>query len=196
MAALPSERPPGLECATCLVVITPDARVASWAAEPITTLQPGSSITSLVLGPRQIPRIVDPSVAHALPELAVLSAMAHGEEADAVPIAQAAFGAIARLDEEHARLYHDLVSASLGEVTRAALEDLVNTGKYEYPQSEFAKKHYTNGREEGVRAAIVDLCTLLAIDLTLERVAAVSAMTLRELDVLRAALVRDRRWPD
>lgn len=87
------------------------------------------------------------------------------------------------------------VSASLGEVARAALEDLVNTGKYEYPQSEFAKKHYAKGRAEGVRGGIVDLCTLLTIDLTAERAAAVAAMTLPELDALWAALVRDRRWP-
>jgi len=163
---------------------------------------PGSSIRPLVLGPAQIPRVVDVAEARAVPELAVLSAMAHGEEPGAASIALAAFDAIARLDEDRARLYNDLVLASLGEAARAALEDVVITGKYEYPQSDFAKKHYATGREEGleqgeevVRAAIRDLCSLLAIELTVDRAAAVSALKLPALDALRAALVRDRRWP-
>lgn len=151
----------------------------------------------LVRGPREVARVVDATVARAVPELAARSAMVHRDD-DAVPIALAAFDAIARLDEEHARLYHDLVSASLGDRARAALEDLVITGKYEYPQSEFAKKHFERGRETGeeaLRVAIRDLCTLLAIELGPDRAVRLDAMKLPELDALRAALVHDRRWP-
>ena len=60
----------------CLLVITPDPRVAAWAARPI-DLGPGNEAFRVhVLGPDQIPRISDAHVARLHPELGFLSALA------------------------------------------------------------------------------------------------------------------------
>ena len=63
----------------CLVVLTFDRDVALWAARPILTLQLGSRFQPLVLGPEQIPLVVDPRQAADMPQLAMLSALCHGE---------------------------------------------------------------------------------------------------------------------
>jgi hypothetical protein len=88
--------------------------------------------------------------ARADPELAVLSAMAHGQDADsgrAAQIAVAAQLASLGLDEDRARLYFDLVLASLSEAARRELRAM-DPAKYEY-QSDFAKRYVAQGRAEG-----------------------------------------------
>jgi hypothetical protein len=68
-----------------------------------------------------VPEVTDEVQARLDPELAVLSAMAHGQNADsgkAVRIALAAQLASLGLDEDRARLYFDLVLASLSEAAR------------------------------------------------------------------------------
>ena len=82
------------------------------------------------------------------PELAVLSAMVHGDEDDAVEIAAAALAAASRLDDERSRLYADLVLQSVHEGARAILEALMASGNYEY-QSDFARRYVAQGRDEG-----------------------------------------------
>jgi hypothetical protein len=52
------------------------------------------------------------------------------------------------LPDAQLRIYTDLVMASLDEAARHALEELMNTGGYQY-QSEFARKHYAHGMAEG-----------------------------------------------
>jgi len=61
-----------------------------------------------VLGPSGVPVIDDAARAHADPELAVPSAMAHGRDSD----------------PERSTLYFDLVAASLGAAARKALQDM------------------------------------------------------------------------
>ncbi len=51
------------------------------------------------------------------------------------------------------------------------------------------------GKAEGLRAAIADACELLGIALPPARRARLEAMGLGELEALRAALKRARRWP-
>jgi hypothetical protein len=101
-----------------------------------------------VVGPNAVPVVRDVEVAKRDPELAVLSAMAHGKDADGPAIALAALAASVGLNEERALLYSDVILASLSEVTRAAMEELMASGNYEY-QSEFAKTHQAKGRAEG-----------------------------------------------
>jgi hypothetical protein len=65
-----------------LVVVTLSKRVAEWARRPI-VLGPGlGAVTPLVLGPRELPEILDRDLATENPELAVLSAIAHGKDRD------------------------------------------------------------------------------------------------------------------
>jgi hypothetical protein len=46
------------------------------------------------------------------------------------------------------------------------------------------------------RRAILELCDVLAIDITAERRARMDAMSREELEALRSALRQERRWPD
>jgi hypothetical protein len=135
-------------CPCFLVVVTPDAEVARWAARPIVLPQPRSQITPIVLGPDAIPPIVDPDVARRNPELAVLSATMHGHGEHAVAVARAALLGATGLDASTVSLYDDLVWAALSESARRMLEDLMNLGRYEY-QSEHVRRHIEQGRAEG-----------------------------------------------
>ncbi|WP_437275390.1 DUF4351 domain-containing protein [Sorangium sp. So ce375] len=92
--------------------------------------------------------MTDPAEAARRPELAVLSAMAHGGGEQGARIAAAVLPAIRELDEETARFYGDLVLNSLNEAARRALEAMMKG--YEY-QSEFAKKYVALGRDQGRR---------------------------------------------
>jgi hypothetical protein len=137
-----------LKCPTALLVIAPDEAVARWCARPIELGHPGFVLQPLVLGPRAIPVITDKRVARRDPELAVLSAMAHGREKVGQAITRTLMAAVVGLDDERASLYVDLAVNSLGRAARKALEELMQSGRYEY-QSEFARKYFAQGRQEG-----------------------------------------------
>lgn len=138
-----------LECPVCLLVIAADEATARWAAKPI-DLGGMQRFVPYVLGPSGIPEVTDEGVARANPELAVLSAMAHGSDADAnrvVRIAMAAQIASASLDADRSTLYFDLIMSSLGKAARKALKQM-GVQKYEY-QSDFARQYVAQGRAEG-----------------------------------------------
>jgi hypothetical protein len=136
-----------LDCPACVLVITVTETMARWCREPI-ELGPGNVFRALVVGPALVPVIDDVAVAERDPELAVLSCIAHGNEAHAEVLGRAALLATLRLSDERQVLYSDLVFAALSEAARAALEDLMAGGTYEF-QSDFAKKHQAKGRAEG-----------------------------------------------
>ena len=129
-------------CAALLLVFTPDPSVAAWARRPIELGHPGFQLTPIVIELGDVPPVRDPSAASQLPELAVLSTMAHGE----LEIAEAAFQAILPLPEDKKRLYLDVILSTLPAVIRQVLEARME--RYEY-QSEFARKYYGQGRKEG-----------------------------------------------
>lgn len=137
-------------CDADLVVVTLDRDIAAWAARPILTgaLGGGLALTPLVVGPDRIPRITDPDHARRVPELAVLSALAHAGEPDAEPIALAALTALADLDNDRETFYADLVLHRLGPAARTILEKLMTTPNYQY-QSDFARKYFSEGKAEG-----------------------------------------------
>jgi uncharacterized protein DUF4351 len=138
-----------LECSVCLLVVAVDEAVARWAAKPI-DMGNGSRFVPLVISPSGVPQVTDPAQARAYPELAVLSAMAHGKDADSdksVQIALAAQFAVAGLDQDVAKLYFDLVHHSLSEAARRALQAM-DPRKYEY-QSDFARRYVAEGEAKG-----------------------------------------------
>lgn len=138
-----------LECPTCLVVVTTEVAIARWAAEPITTLHPGTVLAPIVLGPAQVPW-VSPAEAQARPWLAVLSTLVHGNRPGGGDVARAAVDALATLPEVHATVGYDLILASLDLVGRQLLEAHMETRKYKYEyQSDFARKYYGEGVEAG-----------------------------------------------
>ena len=136
-------------CPATVVAVTLDEQVARWCAQPVTVDRAGSTFQPLVLGPDQIPVITNVEQARAFPELAVLSAMAHGREEGAENIALAALAGCAPLDDAHGSLYADIIHASMGELARRALESLMEQRNYTY-QTDFARKHFGEGRRVGV----------------------------------------------
>lgn len=138
-----------LECPVCLLVFAIDEAVARWAATPF-EIGGVNRFRPQVLGPLGVPEITDEAEARANPELAVLSAMAHGRDDDvskSARIATIAQGACRGLDERRAKLYFDLAVSFLSEAARNALEK-VDIQKYEY-KSDFARRYVAQGREEG-----------------------------------------------
>lgn len=138
-----------LERPVSLLVVTVNEATARWAAKPV-DLGNGNWFAPLVLGPSRVPEVAEESQARAHPELAVLSAMAHGQDADigkAARVAAAALGAGLGLDGDRSRLYFDLVLTSLSEAAQRELKAM-DPAKYEY-QSEFARRYVAQGRAEG-----------------------------------------------
>jgi hypothetical protein len=112
-------------CETFVLVVAPDPEVAAWARKPI-RLGPGNELRVFVLGPAEIPTITDPDVATASPELAVLSALAHGNEPEhGMPVLRVMLGALATLDSKDAEVYLQIVYKTLGARVRHAFQEEV-----------------------------------------------------------------------
>ena len=147
-----------LRCPVCLLVVTADEAVARWAARSVEMGGP-QFFAPYVLGPSCVPEVIDEHAARANPELAVLSAMAHGRDTNverAAQIAIAAQLASVGLDADRSKLYFDLILNSLGEAARNALKTM-DARTYEY-QSDFARHYVAQGEAQGEvkgRAALI-----------------------------------------
>ncbi len=179
-----------LRCPVCLLVITAEESVARWAREPI-ELGGGNRWRPWVIGPAVVPEVLDETRARKEPELAVLSAMAHGQDADPSKAAQIAYGAKLAslgLDADRRQLYYDLAMMTLTEVARRALESM-DPAKHEY-LSPFAREYFGQGKAEGKaegqaegRAEIViKLLALRFGPLSAEAEARIRAAGIEELD--------------
>ncbi|AUX27447.1 hypothetical protein SOCEGT47_080370 [Sorangium cellulosum] len=138
-------------CPTRLLVVTIDLEMVRWCARPIETGHPGWVLKPLVLGPEGVPVVTDVEQAKAAPEMAVLSAMAHGQGEAAEAIGVAFLTAAAGLDQERRALYADVVLSSLNAAARRMLEAMMKSG-YEF-QSEFARGYVAKGIEQGTLKA-------------------------------------------
>ncbi|MGQ0575418.1 MAG: hypothetical protein ACT4RN_14600 [Pseudonocardia sp.] len=167
-----------LHCPVAVLVLCLDTAIAAWCAGPI-DLGPGSVITPLVLGPRQVPLITDPARAAETPELAVLSAIAHGGGPSGDDVLDAVLGAFAAVDPDRAALYCDVVLAALPAAARSYLEALV-TATYEY-QSEFARRYFSEGKAAGHAAgearAVLAVLDARGVDVPADARARISACT-------------------
>jgi flagellar biosynthesis/type III secretory pathway protein FliH len=128
-----------------LLVIAPNPRVAAWARRPIELGHPGFRLTPVVLELKDVPWVRDRAAASRLPELAMLSVMAHPE----LKIAEVAIEAISQLPVDRRQLYLDVILMALPAAIRRILEARMQG--YEY-QSDFARKYYGQGRKEGRQA--------------------------------------------
>jgi hypothetical protein len=136
-----------LRCPAMLLVLCPDAAVAAWCAQPIVVSNPGLVLTPVVLGPEQVPVVTDIRVARRQPELAVLSALAHGGERDPA-VFTALFSALDVIDLDQATLYIDLVLMVLPAAARVWLEEFMTTTPFRY-QSDFARRYFGLGEAKG-----------------------------------------------
>ncbi|WP_437325947.1 hypothetical protein [Sorangium sp. So ce381] len=189
-------------CPTGLLVVTINAAMARWSARPIDTGHPGWTLTPLVLGPQGVPVVTDAEQAKAAPEVAVLSAMAHGQSEAAEAIGVAFFEAADELDEERRAVYGDLVLSSLNAAARRKLEAMMKSG-YQF-QSEFARSYVAKGREEGMREgtlktkaqAVLVFLEARGLEVPVEvRERVLASTDLDELDrwIRRAAVISDAR---
>lgn len=168
-----------------VLVVTVDEATARWAAEPI-HLGGDNWFRPLVLRPGDVPEILDEERARSHPELAVLSAMAHGRDADAAKaarIAAAAAEASLGLDEDRSRLYVDLSFASLSDAARKELQAM-DPAKYEY-QSEFAKRYVARGRAD----LIIRQLTLRFGPPSEDVLSRIAAASIEELDAIGERLL-------
>jgi len=172
-------------CPVLLLVVAPDAAVARWCARPIELGHPGFVLRPLVLGPEAIPVIVDEQAAREDPELAVLSAMAHGRKEVGEAIARAVLGAAQGLDDERCSFYVDLTMASLSAAVRQTLEELMKSGKYEY-QTEFVRKLIAQGLHEGEMDALLEVLDARGLEVDAE--ARQRIFTCKDLAQLKAWL--------
>ena len=101
----------------------------------------------LVLGPAQVPRFTQIAESERTPELAVLSALAHQSDISEDEL-RASAGALVTAQTDRASLYFDLLCATFGATLSRAVEDLIMMNGE--PLSEWGKKHYWQGKEEGL----------------------------------------------
>jgi len=151
-----------LRCPTVLLVVCVDAVTAAWCATPI-ELGPGATVTPMVLGPDRVPVVTDAEYAGRVPEVAVLSALAHGGDPKRSMVLDALLSALAVVDPPCAELYCDLVLAALPEAARRYLEGLMAAGTYEY-QSDFARRYFSRGKTEGKVTAVLAVLDARGID--------------------------------
>jgi hypothetical protein len=138
-----------LRCPVVLLVISPERDIAKWCTRSIPLGHPGLVFTPLVLGPDEIPTIIDPLQAQANPELSVLSAVTHGDGVDREKIFTAMLRGLEDIESEQAQGYIDNVLAMLTEDGRKILEEIMSTGTREY-KSDFARGYYGRGKAEGL----------------------------------------------
>lgn len=99
--------------------------MAAWAAEAIDLGLGLSTVRALVLGPKIVPEVTDRERAVHEPELAIISAVAHGNGPNGLAVLEAAHSALRRLDREHAAVYFQIVYDVLREPLRRVLETLI-----------------------------------------------------------------------
>jgi hypothetical protein len=151
------------ECPTILLVVCPTAEAAAWCREPIELGHPEWILTPLVLGPDQTPVVTDSERARRRPELAVISALAHGGHPRRRQVLNALVAALETVDPDRGEVYHDAVYATLPEAARRYLERLMSTGTYQF-QSEWALRHINRGKAEGrVEGRVEDVLTVLTV---------------------------------
>ena len=135
------------EVPVVVLVYCPTRSLARWARQPI-EIGPGRYWAPHVIGPESTPRIESVAEARATPELAILSAVAYGDDTDGLATLDAAMHAIETLSDELRVIYFDLLLASVGEAARKALLKMAQAGNYEFA-SDFAKKYVAQGRAQG-----------------------------------------------
>jgi len=175
-----------LACAAVLLVLAPDPAVATWARQPIDLGHPGFRLTPVVIGFDDVPWMRDRAAASRLPELAMLSVMAHPE----LEIAEVAIEAISQLPEDRKRLCLDVIMMALPAAIRRTLEARMQGYQY---QSDFARKYYgqgiaeglergrkkgkREGKKEGLRAAVITFARAKLGELPDDDITAIEAVT-------------------
>ncbi len=175
-----------------LLVLTLDRPMARRLTRAIALGHPGFTLRPLVLGPDELPVVTDPELARRTPALAVFSALAHGRGPLGEAIGRAALAAVPSLDETRARMYVDLVLASLNDLARGALEAMMQE-EYQL-QSEFLRKVEARGVEKGTLLGLDDGERTILLRLIRARFGEPSPAALARLEAAGRAELE--RWAD
>lgn len=142
-----------IRCDVELLVFTPDSKTATWAARPIRLGEFGM-VRPFVVGPEGVPVVDDLAAAKHHPELAVLSAMAHGhgDVEAAVRLALVALEASSETAARHFAVYYDLVVSALSEAARKAFEMLPQ--QYQF-QDESLRRSFDKGRAQASAESVI-----------------------------------------
>lgn len=179
-----------LRCPTALLVLSPSAAVAEWCAAPIPLGHPGLALRPLTIGPDRVPVVSDPATASECPELAVLSAMAHGSHPERDKVLNALLTGLRTVDGDRANLYTDVVLAVLPAAARACLEELMRLRSgtiYEY-QSDYARHYFGQGEAKGEAKALLTFLTARGIEVPEQARERITACT--DLDQLQRWIER------
>jgi hypothetical protein len=133
-----------VKCPVVLLVLTPDDGVAQWARTPIAMGHPRFELCPIVVGFAELPHILDRELARQVPELGVLSVMAHRDLAVALVVGPEILGQPSPMRQ----VYLDLIYSALPDAARRVLKELLMQ-KYEY-QSDIVRGYVAQGREEGL----------------------------------------------
>jgi hypothetical protein len=161
-------------CDALLLVVAPDPAVAAWARQTIELGHPGFRLTPIVVSFEDVPEVLDRLAASELPQLAVLSAMAHPR----LEIAEVALEAVEQCPAELSRLYYDVIMDALPATARHILEARMEGYQY---KTDFARKYYGQGLQEGLqegrREAAIALARIKLKGLSDEDVAAIGRIS-------------------
>ncbi len=101
-----------------LLVVCRDKATASWAAEPVRVGLPvhtSMAVFPLVLGPGNVPAVIDPDEATEDLSLAVFSALAHAKDPGLPAILEALAAAVANTGGEAAKRWAEFTEIGLGD---------------------------------------------------------------------------------
>jgi hypothetical protein len=139
-----------------------------------------------VVGPEQIPMISDPDSARRQPQMAVLSACAHGRE-DRPEVFEALFAGLGTVAPDLAKLYIGLVFTALPKARRVWLEEFMTATSYRRVSDigdELLSGIRASGKAEGKAASVLDVLAARGIHVTDDLRATIMACTdAAQLDV-------------
>src|SRR5262245_59552969 len=141
-----------LRCDVTVLVVCPEAIPAKFYAKPIDSGLTGYSLQPRVLGPDDIPPIIDPEQAAAHPELAAMSVMIHGRDRKVV---QAFADGLQHLPTDHAPQYYEYAFSMSAPDVQRLMEEIMTSTTW-FVASPFAKEHFGKGEAKGRAEGIAE----------------------------------------
>ncbi|WP_328938457.1 hypothetical protein [Streptomyces tauricus] len=153
-----------------LLVVCQDKSTASWAAEPIRigpSTHTSIAVFPLVLGPDNLPAIIDPDEAAQDLGLSVFSALTHAKDPALPAILDALATALVDTGGEIAKDWAEFIEIGLGDPrTRALWRNLMATYTSRFPGSgTIIEESINRGLAQSRAEDIVRLLTLRGIDI-------------------------------
>jgi hypothetical protein len=150
-----------MKCDACVLVVTLDEEVATWARTPIRQEPSGSVFQAIVLGPSDVPDKPLEGPLRPPPALALLAGIYHGQKEP--KLVSVTLASMVELSQEARAAYYDLLRYHVGKkILDRAVEAMMGTSEHKY-FSDFAQKYYGEGEAKGVVKATRDaVLTVLA----------------------------------